>query len=225
MTAVLSKYRLSTNRPLLFYSLEDIPSWTVRIALSLWSIKYDGRELHGEEMAGLEYGRVVSSGDTPCLYRSKRSTVGCDAVMEWVLKQRKEIDGVERIRPEGWAVCESVNRAAAVLGACSPKPRLGILGSEKYGIKNNDEALARWNNRDMEELDRILEKYSNKYCIGDHISMPDFYLYPRVRVSQTHFSHQIDKLPYISKVFSNLKTISAFENSEPEINHILHIKG
>lgn len=72
-----------------------------------------------------------------------------------------------------------------------------------------------WIDRGFASIEKRLEQHAGKYCVGDSVTMADFFLLPQV-ANARRFNVDISAYPNISRVCANLESLPEFQKAAPQ---------
>ena len=100
-----------------------------------------------------------------------------------------------------------------ICSGIQPIQNLSVL--QKIGEANKMEWAHHWIQSGFDSLEKVLQKSSGKYCVGDDITMADACLVPQV-YNANRFKVDMSKYPNISRIEKSLAEQPAFIKAHPD---------
>eukprot|EP00005_Dracoamoeba_jomungandri_P001276 CAMPEP_0174253054 /NCGR_PEP_ID=MMETSP0439-20130205/2445_1 /TAXON_ID=0 /ORGANISM="Stereomyxa ramosa, Strain Chinc5" /LENGTH=213 /DNA_ID=CAMNT_0015333861 /DNA_START=19 /DNA_END=660 /DNA_ORIENTATION=- len=189
-------------------------SYRVRIALAMKKIPYEYKAVHlvkdGGEQLQQAYADLNPSKELPTLHIDGVDLGQSLAILEYLDETRPD----PPILPSSPTLRAQVRNIALVISAdIQPVQNLRVL---KYvGLDKKIEWGKHWITLGFEALEKILERTSGKYCVGDEVTMADLCLVPQV-YNANRFGVEMDKFPNISRINEALCELPAFVEAHPD---------
>lgn len=189
-------------------------SWRVRTALALKGIEYDTHAVHllkdGGQQFSDEFKKLNPMGYVPALVIDGHTLADSLSIIEYLDETRPDPPLLPRDDPFKKALARQVSQTIA--SGIQPIQNLSVL---KYlGDERKTEWGHHWINKGFCNLEKILERTSGKYCVGDEITMADLCLVPQV-YNANRFKVDMSQFPVISRINDDLSKLEAFKASHP----------
>ncbi|XP_068729460.1 maleylacetoacetate isomerase-like [Montipora capricornis] len=200
------------SKPILFSYFRSSCSWRVRTALSLKEIDYETHSVNllKAENQELEYKKLNPIGQVPALVIDGHTLADSLTIMEYLDETRPEPPLFPKNDPYKKALVRQISHCIA--SGIQPLQNLSVL---RY---LGDDRKAEWGhhfiNKGFQNLEKILEGTSGKYCVGDEITMADICLVPQV-YNANRFKVDMSPFPIISRINEALLQLDAFKASHP----------
>ncbi|XP_022799081.1 maleylacetoacetate isomerase-like isoform X2 [Stylophora pistillata] len=168
------------TKPVLYSYFRSSCSWRVRTALALKGIEYDTHAVHllkdGGQQFSDEFKKLNPMGYVPALVIDGHTLADSLSIIEYLDETRPDPPLLPRDDPFKKALARQVSQTIA--SGIQPIQNLSVL---KYlGDERKTEWGHHWINKGFCNLEKILERTSGKYCVGDEITMADLCLVPQV---------------------------------------------
>ncbi|XP_058962131.2 maleylacetoacetate isomerase isoform X2 [Pocillopora verrucosa] len=199
------------------YCIIDLPRLAqaqVQEALALKEIDYDTHAVHllkdGGQQFSDEFKKLNPMGYVPALVIDGHTLADSLSIIEYLDETRPDPPLLPRDEPFKKALVRQVSQTIA--SGIQPIQNLSVL---KYlGDERKAEWGHHWINKGFHNLEKILERTSGKYCVGDEISMADLCLVPQV-YNANRFKVDMSQFPVISRINDDLSKLEAFKVSHP----------
>ncbi|KAI8971570.1 maleylacetoacetate isomerase [Mycotypha africana] len=205
----------SERKPVLYSYFRSSASWRVRIALAWKNVDYEYKPVNLLTHANLEsdYRQVNPTGKVPAFITAEGEVLAqSQAILEYLeetFPERPMLPNSPVKRAEVREVCQII--------ACDihPLQNLGVL----QRISGDDmDKKVEWARNTItlgfQGLEKRLEKLSGTYCIGDSVTMADFFLVPMVG-NANRWNVDMSQFPLITKINNNLMTLPEFIAASP----------
>ncbi|KAF7726043.1 Glutathione S-transferase zeta-1 [Apophysomyces ossiformis] len=211
----MSSVMHTEQTPVLYGYFRSSASWRVRIALAWKGIQYEHHyiNLFTGEQRSEEYEKLNPEKKVPLfITKDGQSLSQSTAIIEYLEEAYPDRPMLPK-NPKHRAQARSI----AQLIACDihPLQNLGVLkhvaGDDQ---EKRSEWAAEWVNRGFQALEKELEKTAGTYCVGDHITLADFYLVPMV-FNATRWGVDMKAYPLITRIHNTLMTLPEFKASHP----------
>lgn len=212
------------SKPLLHSYWRSSCSWRVRIALNMKKIDYDYNAVHllkdGGHQLKEDYARKNPSKELPCLEIDGLELSQSTAIIEYLAETRAE-DGAP-LFPKSPQERYQVRTICNLIGNdIQPVQNLRVLlhiMKEKEGKDAKTKAKLGWGKHwidlGFQALEKVLEKTSGKYCVGDNVTAADLYLVPQV-YNANRFGVDMSQFPTIFRVEKTLSELPDFKKAHP----------
>lgn len=149
-------------------------------------------------------------GYVPALVIDGHTLADSLSIIEYLDETRPDPPLLPRDDPFKKALARQVSQTIA--SGIQPIQNLSVL---KYlGDERKTEWGHHWINKGFCNLEKILERTSGKYCVGDEITMADLCLVPQV-YNANRFKVDMSQFPVISRINDDLSKLEAFKASHP----------
>lgn len=157
-----------------------------------------------------EYKELNPMGQVPALVIDGHTLADSLTIMEYLDETRPEPPLFPRNDPFKKALVRHVCHCIA--SGIQPLQNLAVL---RY---LGEDRKAEWGhhfiNKGFQNLEKILEGTSGKYCVGDEVTMADLCLVPQV-FNANRFKVDMSPFPTISRINETLSHLEAFKASHP----------
>lgn len=188
-------------------------SWRVRIALNFKGIPYEYRAVNLllKEQQSAEYTSNNPSQLLPTLVIDNVVLSQSIAILEYL----------EERRPESWRLMpmEANKRAyvraivQAIASDIQPIQNLRVL--QQLDVEKRTEWAKQVITQGFKAVEKLLQQYAGKYCVGDEVSLADVCLVPQV-YNARRFQVDLSQFPLISRIESDLSVLEAFKKAHPD---------
>ncbi|XP_015774993.1 PREDICTED: maleylacetoacetate isomerase-like, partial [Acropora digitifera] len=205
-------HALFVLQPILYSYFRSSCSWRVRTALALKNIDYETHAVNLLKDAHLqsEYKELNPMGQVPALVIDGHTLADSVSIMEYLDETRPEPPLFPRNDPFKKALVRQVCQCIA--GGIQPLQNLAV---QRYiGEDRKAEWAHHFINKGFQNLEKILEGTSGKYCVGDEVTMADLCLVPQV-FNANRFKVDMSPFPTISRINETLSHLEAFKASHP----------
>lgn len=157
-----------------------------------------------------EFKKLNPMGYVPALVIDGHTLADSLSIIEYLDETRPDPPLLPRDDPFKKALARQVSQTIA--SGIQPIQNLSVL---KYlGDERKTEWGHHWINKGFCNLEKILERTSGKYCVGDEITMADLCLVPQV-YNANRFKVDMSQFPVISRINDDLSKLEAFKASHP----------
>ncbi|KAG2236150.1 glutathione S-transferase [Thamnidium elegans] len=201
--------------PTLYGYYRSSASWRVRIALAWKGIEYDLKpiDLVKLEQKTEEYRKLVPTQKVPAFVTKDGKILSqSQAIMEYLEEAYPE----RPMFPKGLYQKAEVREICQII-ACDIHPiqNLGVL----IRVAGSDlEKRAEWARTSItlgfKGLEGRLEACSEKYCVGNSITMADFFLASIVGNAK-RWEVDMSEFPIITRINNTLSTLPEFQSADP----------
>jgi len=206
----------STQKPILYSYWRSSCSWRVRIALELKGIEYEYRSINlvKKEQSDPEFLKLNPLGFVPTFVHNDIVLSQSLAILEYLDEVFPEHHQLIHGTPAEKAQIRSL--ALILISDTQPVQNLAV---QAYHGGSDAEKKQQWAKhfieRGFEALEKLLEKTSGKYSVGDKLSLVDICIPPQV-YNARRFKVEMNKFPIISRLDEELAKISEFQKARPE---------
>ncbi|KAK5583191.1 hypothetical protein RB653_004782 [Dictyostelium firmibasis] len=210
---------MSENKTVLYSYWRSSCSWRVRVALAYKKIKYEYKAIHllkdGGQQKTEEYSKINPMKAIPTLEIDGHIIGQSLAILEYLEETHPE----NPLMPNGAYERAIARQMMQIIGSdIQPLQNLKILGL--VGQYSGDEAKkAEWARtiitNGFNGLEKLLEKHSGKFCVGDSVSFADLCL-PAQVYNANRFNVDMTPYPNITRVNQYLLTIPEFIEALPQ---------
>lgn len=194
-------------------------SYRARIALNLKGMKYEYIPVHllkdGGEQLKPEYLALNPMGQVPCLEHNGHLISQTMAIMMYL----DDIKPTPRLFPQDAfekakviEICELIN------SGIQPLQNTGVISELAKQFNASPEQKAAWSqhwiSKGLGALERILEKSSGKFAVGDEPGAADCFIIPQMFASR-RFGADVNGFKNLLKVEKNASELAAFKEAEP----------
>jgi maleylacetoacetate isomerase len=195
-------------------------SYRVRIALHWKELKFEYIPVHlvkdGGQQNGAEYRRVNPMGHVPALDHDGFVVAESVAIIQYLddLYPEKRLVPVDpRAKAGVLQLCEMFN------SGIQPLQNLKVikwLESELHAPKaESDRFVRHWMEAGFASVEKVLERTSGTYSVGNEVSAVDCFLVPQCFACR-RFGVDVDAYPHLARVNANALRIGAFQRAHPE---------
>lgn len=204
---------MAEEKPILYSYWRSSCSWRVRLALEWKGIEYTYKAVNlikdGGEQKSEEYTKLNPQKIIPSLVIGEKVLTQSLAIMEYL----EEVHPHKPLLPnEPFLKAEVRKICLAIAADIQPLQNLKVLNAI-----GEDKKMAWANNvidQGFQSLEKILEKTSGKFCVGDQVTLADFCLVPQVYNAQ-RFNVDMKKFPVIARIEAELSKIPEFLKAHP----------
>ncbi|ORE07674.1 thioredoxin-like protein [Rhizopus microsporus var. microsporus] len=200
--------------PTLYGSYIDEASWRVRIALEWKGIDYKQESIdidHGEHLSSRFY-KLNPCKKLPCyMTRTGKILTQSLAIIEYLelnYPQRPMWPKAIYHRAKAIAITQDI----CDIQTSEIKKYLNMIDMDP---NQRQETIRRVIEGALAGLEKKIKCSSGTYCIGDHISVADFFLVPLHFTVTKKFGIDMKQFPYITRIRNTLMTLSEFKNTHP----------
>ncbi|XP_055344176.1 maleylacetoacetate isomerase-like [Paramacrobiotus metropolitanus] len=189
-------------------------SWRVRAAMAIKNIEYKHVILSTkapDEATLKKLQEINPLRQIPALYIDGNTLTQSVAIMEYLEETRPE----PAIYPKHPLNRAQVRQVVELINS-GIQPLQNPTVAQRY---SSDEAKQKewqvyWIEKGLTALEKILEKTSGKYCVGDEVTAADCALAPQIFAAR-RFGADINKFPLAVGIYNNLLEVEAFRQSHP----------
>ncbi|CEG70110.1 hypothetical protein RMATCC62417_06059 [Rhizopus microsporus] len=200
--------------PTLYGSYIDEASWRVRIALKWKGINYRYESIdieHGEHLSSRFY-KLNPCKKLPCyMTRTGKILTQSLAIIEYLelnYPQRPMWPKAIYHRAKATAITQDI----CDIQTSEIKKYLNMIDMDP---NQRQETIRRAIEGALAGLEKKIKCSSGTYCIGDHISVADFFLVPLHFTVTKKFGIDMKQFPYITRIRNTLMTLSEFKDTHP----------
>jgi maleylacetoacetate isomerase len=145
--------------------------------------------------------------------KNKKKSIG---ILEY-LEETRTTKNTPELLPKDHKKRAKVRTIVQIIASDThPLQNLSVLNKvEKEMNGNRIEWGKYWIDSSFESLEKILEKCSGKYCVGDEVTFADLCLIPQI-YNANRFGVDMSKYPIISKIDENCSLLEEFKNAHPD---------
>jgi len=192
----------------------------VRIALGMKEIDYQYVAvplLEGKQRAE-EYTLKNPSQVVPTLEIDGHTMGQSVSIMEY-LEETRTNQGTHLL-PSDPFKRQQVRQIVQIIAAdTQPIQNLKVMKKIKEDFNTDEQAKTNWAKYWIEAgfvaLEKVLEKTSGKYCVGDEVSMDDCCLVPQV-YNAKRFGVDMTRFPIITRIDETCATLPVFQKAHPD---------
>ncbi|XP_076821961.1 putative maleylacetoacetate isomerase 2 [Clavelina lepadiformis] len=189
-------------------------SWRVRVCLALKKQEYEYIPIHlvkdGGEQRKESFRNVNPMAQVPTFVHGDVIISQSMAIMDYI---DNKFEGYSLL-PKDLALRAKVKEICEIIcSGIQPIQNLSVL--QKIGEANKMEWAHHWIQSGFDSLEKVLQKSSGKYCVGDDITMADACLVPQV-YNANRFKVDMSKYPNISRIEKSLAEQPAFIKAHPD---------
>ncbi len=208
----------------LFNYFRSSTSYRVRLALEVKKLSYEYKPIHllnnGGEQHSAEYRALNPMGGVPTLVHETGATknvIGQSIVIaEYLDEAFPQSYQLFAKDPYKKALikqfCENINADTHAYG------NLRTLQYLEKNFSATDEQknkwIHTWTAAGLQACEKMLEKYSGKFCFGDEITAADIFLVPQIFTAQ-RFKVPLESYPLITKIVNHCNSLEAFKKAHP----------
>ncbi|KAN0031467.1 hypothetical protein ACTFIV_005331 [Dictyostelium citrinum] len=210
---------MSENKTVLYSYWRSSCSWRVRVALAYKKIKYEYKAIHllkdGGQQKSEEYSKINPMKAIPTLEIDGHTIGQSLAILEYLEETHPE----NPLMPKGAYERAIARQMMQIIGSdIQPLQNLRILGLIAQ-YSGDDAKKAEWARtiitNGFNGLEKLLEKHSGKFCVGDSVSFADLCL-PAQVYNANRFNVDMTPYPNITRVNQYLLTIPEFIEALPQ---------
>ncbi|CAB4065524.1 maiA [Lepeophtheirus salmonis] len=206
------------TKPVLYSYFRSSCSWRVRIALNLKAVEFETEPVHlikdGGEQHKEDYKEKNPMAQVPTLGIDGIYLTQSVAIMEFL---EEKYPNAIRLLPKDVHDRARVRELTEVIASgIQPIQNLNVM--QKYSTETDKrmEWSKHWITRGFEAVEKLLSKYSGKFCVGDEVSMADCCLIPQV-YNANRFKVEMDQFPNVLRICDELEAIEAFKKAHPSV--------
>ncbi|KAL9646497.1 hypothetical protein ABK040_006556 [Willaertia magna] len=210
----------SSNDIVLYSYWRSSCSYRVRIALQLKGIEYQyvAVPLLENKQSSEEYTVMNPSQVVPTLIIDGHTLGQSISIMEYLEETRK--DKGSPLLPNDFLQRQQVRQIVQIIASdTQPIQNLKVLKKIKQDFNTTEEVKAEWAkywiNAGLKAVEKVLEKTSGKYCVGDQVSMADCCLIPQV-YNAKRFNVDMSQYPIISRIDEACSSLDVFIKAHPD---------
>ncbi|KAM9952671.1 hypothetical protein ACTFIR_007725 [Dictyostelium discoideum] len=210
---------MTENKTVLYSYWRSSCSWRVRVALAYKKIKYEYKAIHllkdGGQQKSDEYSKLNPMKAIPTLEIDGHIIGQSLAILEYLEETHPE----NPLMPKGSYERAIARQMMQVIGSdIQPLQNLKVLGLVAQ-YSGDDSKKAEWARtvitNGFNGLEKLLEKHSGKFCVGDSVSFADLCL-PAQVYNANRFNVDMTPYPNITRVNQHLLTIPEFIEALPQ---------
>ncbi|CAK8674267.1 unnamed protein product [Clavelina lepadiformis] len=190
-------------------------SWRVRACLAMKNVDYKYLPIDlfkdGGEQKKPEYLEINPMGQIPFLVDGDADVAQSMAILEYIDEKYKNPPLLPKDVKSRAKVREICGLITSGIQPLQHRKVLGLMTSEDAKLKWAHDCVA----SGFESLEKILQKSSGKYCVGDNITMADLCLVPQAYNAVDRFSVDLNKFSVISRIYLSLEENPSFKKSHP----------
>ncbi|KAF0976540.1 hypothetical protein FDP41_004439 [Naegleria fowleri] len=213
---------MSSGEPVVLYSYwRSSCSWRVRIALALKEIHYQyvAVNLLESKQSSEDYAQRNPSKLVPTLEIDGHTLNQSIAIMEYLEETRGD-QGVHLLPTSDPYKRQLVRQICQMIASdIQPIQNLRVLKKIKEDFNTDEAAKSNWGKYWIENgfvaVEKVLEKHSGKFCVGDQVSMADICLVPQV-YNAKRFNVDMSKFPNIVRIEQACSELEAFKKAHPD---------
>ena len=208
----------------LFNYFRSSTSYRVRLALEVKKLSYEYKPIHllnnGGEQHSAEYRALNPMGGVPTLVHengTNKNVIGQSIVI---------VEYLDEAFPQSYQLfskdpykkalikqfCENINADTHAYG------NLRTLQYLEKNFSANDEQKTKWIHAwtaaGLQACEKMLEKYSGRFCFGDDITAADLFLVPQI-FTALRFKVPLENYPLITKIVNHCNSLEAFKKAHP----------
>lgn len=208
---------MNKEKLILYVNARSSCSWRVRFALDYKGCKYEIREVTPEILQTKEYRTLNPQGKIPTLVIGKKTITQSLAILEYL----------DEIYPEFPILPKNINQRAdartiALMIGSDIQPYQNLSCLDMIPEKNHQIWLNRWLYQGLIALESKIKTTSGKYCVGDTITIADFFLVPQLRNARL-FKIPLDQFPTLLQIEKTLfknQTFSLLSDTNMEYSKL-----
>ncbi|KAM9982342.1 hypothetical protein ACTFIZ_006882 [Dictyostelium cf. discoideum] len=210
---------MTENKTVLYSYWRSSCSWRVRVALAYKKIKYEYKAIHllkdGGQQKSDEYSKINPMKAIPTLEIDGHIIGQSLAILEYLEETHPE----NPLMPKGSYERAIARQMMQIIGSdIQPLQNLKVLGLIAQ-YSGDDAKKAEWARtvitNGFNGLEKLLEKHSGKFCVGDSVSFADLCL-PAQVYNANRFNVDMTQYPNITRVNQHLLTIPEFIEALPQ---------
>lgn len=208
------------DKLVLYNYFRSSTSFRVRLALEVKKLAYEYKPVHllnnGGEQHSAEYRSLNPMGGVPTLVHGSNVLGQSIAIVEYLDEAFPQSYQLFSKDPYRKALikqfCENINADTHAYG------NLRTLQYLEKNFAANEEQKTKWIHTwtisGLNACEKMLEKYSGKFCFGDEITAADLFLVPQIFTAQ-RFKVPLDNYPLITKIVNHCTGLEAFKKAHP----------
>lgn len=185
----------------------------MRIALNYKEIPFEYipvNLLKGEQLSE-EFTAINPSNSLPCLEIDGIVLCQSISILEYLEETRKQ----HSLLPEDPIIRATVRRLVGII-SCDTQPIQNLAVLKKVSEFTDKCAWSNfWINRGLEAFEKVIQKTSGKYSVGNSVTLADVCLIPQI-YNAKRFNVDLSAFPNICRVQLSLESLPAFRLSIPE---------
>eukprot|EP00105_Crassostrea_gigas_P004139 XP_011417259.1 PREDICTED: maleylacetoacetate isomerase-like isoform X2 [Crassostrea gigas] len=205
------------SKPVLYSYFRSSCAWRVRIALNIKGIEYEYKAVNLIKDGGMqrkeEYIAVNPMQMVPAFVVDGATLTQSIPIMEYLEEKYPS----PAILPKDSLQKAKVREICEII-ASGIQPIQNLVVLQKVQKLSNEEEKAEWAkfwiNKGFIALEKLLEKCSGQYCVGDTVTMADMCLVPQVGNAK-RFKVDMSPFPLISKINDELEKLEEFQKASP----------
>nr|ACO11269.1 Maleylacetoacetate isomerase [Caligus rogercresseyi] len=207
---------MSSGKPVLYSYFRSSCSWRVRIALNLKGVDFETKAVHlikdGGEQHKEDYKALNPMAQVPTLVHQGLVLTQSLAIMEYL---EEKYPGGAPLLPKGLLDRAHVRELSEVISSgIQPIQNLNVMQKFSSETEKRMKWSHHWITRGLQGVEKLMDKYSGKFCVGDEVSMADCCLIPQV-YNANRFKVDMTQFPNIQRICKELETLEVFKKAHP----------
>ena len=204
----------------LYSSFRSSASYRVRIALHWKELPFEYLPVHlvqgGGQQNQPEYRKINPMGHVPALDDKGFLVAESMAIVQYlddIHPQKLMFPKDQKARAVVTQICEIINSGIQPL----QNLRVNQTLQKEFGL--SEDAVKRWNKFWIENglmnLEKVLQKTSGRFCVGNEVTAADAFLIPQC-FSSRRFGVRVEDYPILARIEQEANSLVAFQKAHPE---------